>query len=1023
MAERLAGLTGGAALYPLIVLFGLNAVDELDRTAFGVLLPEIRDHFDLDLQGVLTVVALSFIGALVLALPIGFYADRLSRVRFAVFGAAAWGVFSVLTGFAVSVVMLALVRAGSGLGRAINDPVHNSLIADYYDVGVRPKAYAVHRAGNSVGQCLGPLLGGVLAYYFGWRTPFILFGIPTAIFLVLALRLREPTRGAHERRSMGASEEAVATEEAPPSWAEAWRITWQVRTLRRVFYSLPFLAVAVIGLLTLGSLFYDEVFGLNEVERGVVAASVEPAQIVGFLIGIPIATRLLARDVGLVLKFLAVVSGIVAAAWVVFSQAPNLGVAIASNVVISGAVGLLAPGIYTALSLVVPPKVRAFGFAVAAIWIIPGLVVLPIIGALGDRWGIRTALLLMAPIFVMGGLILASAGSLVKADMEQVWTASAAQAEVALERAQGRAKLLVVRDVDVAYDGVQVLFGVDLEVDEGEIVALLGTNGAGKSTLLRAVSGLVEASGGAVIFDGRDMTHTPPDEIAGRGVSQVPGGQGVFPSLTVAENLRLAGWLQRRDHAELREATERVFGYFPVLRERLGEPAGNLSGGQQQMLTLGMAFISRPRLLMIDELSLGLAPTVVAQLLGIVQGLRDQGTTIILVEQSVNLALTIAETAYFMEKGEIRFHGPTAELLERPDVLRSVFLEGADERSRRDGAGYPGAERGSQGEGAAAGNGDADRTDGERPVVPARPVKEEVDPAEHPERDREILSISSVSKRFGGITAVSNVSLSVAPGEIVGFIGPNGAGKTTLFDVLSGFLPADGGHVALDVDGELRDITRFSPHRRARLGLGRSFQDGRLFPALTVAETIAVALDTHVEVRDPLAAALRFPTVHTSEEHVEERVEELIELMGLGAFRDKFVRELSTGSRRIVDLACVLAHSPTVLLLDEPSSGIAQREAEALGPLLLRIRDALGASLLVIEHDLPLLLSVADRLVALDLGAVIAEGPPSEVVHHPAVVESYLGTDASAIARSGVRGALDEASHAGAGAGAPAGAS
>src|SRR5262249_35077847 len=213
-------------------------------------------------------------------------------------------------------------------------------------------------------------------------------------------------------------------------------------------------------------------------------------------------------------------------------------------------------------------------------------------------------------------------------------------------------------------------------VDEGEIVALLGTNGAGKSTLLKSISGLVEATGGAIIFDGRDMTHTPPDEIAARGVTQVPGGQGVFPSLTGAEKLRLGGWLQRREHEEAIKAPERVMGYFPVLRERLHEPAGNRSGGQQQMLTLGMAFIGRPRLLMIDELSLGLAPTVIAQMLDIVKALRDRGTTIILVEQSVNLALTLADEAYFMEKGEIRFHGPTAELLDRPHVLRSVFLEG-----------------------------------------------------------------------------------------------------------------------------------------------------------------------------------------------------------------------------------------------------------------------------------------------------------------------------------------------------------
>ena len=966
--------TGGAALFPLVVLFGLNAVDELGRYAFGVLLPNIRDDFGLSTQGILTVVAFGFVGALILALPIGFWADRFNRVYLIVIAGILLGSFTVLTALAVSVVMLAIARAGSELGRGFTDPVHNSLIPDYYDVGVRPRVYAVHRSANSVGQALGPLLGGVIAYFLGWRAPFLIFAIPTAIFVILALRLRDPVRGHYERRQMGASEDAIATEEAPPSWAESWRIIWQVRTLRRIFAALPFLALSIVGLLTVGSLFYEEIFGLNEVQRGIVAAVAEPAQIVGFFIGIPIATKLLARDPGLVLKFLAAVTGVIAVAWLVFSQAPNLPVAIGSNIVISGSLGLLAPGIYSVLSLAVPPKVRAFGFAVAAMWIIPGLLVLPVIGGIADAYGVRNALLAAAPVFVVGGLILASAGSQVAGDIQRVWAAAAAQSEVAFDRRRGKVKQLLVRGVDVHYDGVQVLFGVDFEVDEGEIVALLGTNGAGKSTLLKAISGLVEASGGAIIFDGRDMTHTPPDEIAGRGVTQVPGGQGVFPSLTVAENLRLAGWMQRRDPDEVKDATERVMGYFPVLRDRLQEPAGNLSGGQQQMLTLGMAFIGRPKLLMIDELSLGLAPTVIAQLLDIVKALRDRGTTIILVEQSVNLALTLADEAFFMEKGEIRFHGPTAELLERPDVLRSVFLEGAGNAAST-------LPRPNGGRGGTA----AVSRDGQRKAS---------------------LEVRDVSKRFGGVTALNNVSFDVGRAEILGFIGPNGAGKTTLFDVICGFLPADGGTIRLTTDGGSSELARRSAQSRAQLGLGRSFQDGRLFPALTVQETIAVALETHVKVRDPLAAALHLPMVMRSEKRVRLRVDELVDMVGLGAFRDKFVHELSTGSRRIVDLACMLAHEPSVLLLDEPSSGIAQREAEALGPLLTHVRDTLGATLLVIEHDLPLLTSIADRMIALDLGEVIAEGDPADVVRHPAVIASYLGTTESTVARSGAQTAL-----------------
>jgi branched-chain amino acid transport system ATP-binding protein len=789
--------------------------------------------------------------------------------------------------------------------------------------------------------------------------------------VILAFWLREPIRGHFERTAMGADADTVATEVAAPSYAESWRVCWNVGTLRRIFYALPFLAVAFIGLEIFGSLFYEQVFNLNARERGFVFAIIAPAQLIGLLLTTRIVTRLFMRSATLVPRFVAAVAVAVAIAWTAFALSPNVVLAVILNAIVTGVVVLIVPPVFAALSLAIPPKIRSFGFAVSALWILPGLLLLPLVGAMADAWGIRVGLVLMVPVFLIGALVVASAGKEIEKDIKRVWTSAAAQSEVLYERRQGRAKLLLVRGLSVHYDSVQVLFDVNLEVDEGEIVALLGTNGAGKSTLLKAIAGVVDPSEGAIVFDGRDMTYTPADEAAGRGVTMAPGGQGVFPSLTVRENLALAGWLHRKDRAHVRETTDRVLEIFPVLRERLDEQGGNLSGGQQQMLTLGMAFIEQPRLLMIDELSLGLAPSVVAQLLEIVRELKAAGTTIILVEQSVNVALTVAETAYFMEKGEIRFHGPTAELLERPDVLRSVFLEGA-------------------------GTHDA-AVAGTAPAVPSTPARNG-EQASRPTR----LEVAGLSKRFGGITALDQVSFTAGAGEILGFLGPNGAGKTTLFDVISGFTPQESGAVRLaDTQGRQHDITSSAPQVRARLGLGRSFQDGRLFSALTVRETIAVALECTVDVRDPLAAALHLPAVVDSEAKVETRVEELIELMGLTAFRNKFVHELSTGSRRIVDLACILAHQPTVLLLDEPSSGIAQREAEALGPMLLRIRESLGASILIIEHDLPLLTSVADRLIAMDLGEVVAEGDPNDVVHDPRVVASYLGTDEAAIARSG----------------------
>jgi branched-chain amino acid transport system ATP-binding protein len=241
------------------------------------------------------------------------------------------------------------------------------------------------------------------------------------------------------------------------------------------------------------------------------------------------------------------------------------------------------------------------------------------------------------------------------------------------------------------------------------------------------------------------------------------------------------------------------------------------------------------------------------------------------------------------------------------------------------------------------------------------------------------------------------VSFSVHQGQIVGMIGPNGAGKTTVLDIISGFVPDSTGRVLLDG----KDVSELNPDQRALAGLGRSFQDARLFPSMTVRDTIATALERHVEVPDPLAAFVLSAAVKVSERKVDAEVDELIELMRLQAYADKFVGELSTGTRRIVDLACVLAHKPTVLLLDEPASGIAQRETEALAPVLLDIRDKTGAALIVIEHDMPLITTISDELVALELGSVVARGEPQAVVNDPRVIEGYLGTSDAAINRSG----------------------
>lgn len=973
------GLTGDGPLYALVILFGLNAVDELSRSAFGVLAPDIAADFGIGLEGITLVTFVAYAAALGLTIPIATLADRGNRVGLALLGGTVLAIFSVGIGFAGTAWMLGIMLAGAQIGKAVIDPTHNSLLADWYDMDVRPRIYSIHRAANSVGQFVGPLAAGLLATWLGWRAPFIIFAVPTIVVVLAGLRLRDPVRGARERRAMGASEEAIATEEEPPSFAEAWRMCWKIDSLRRIYRTLPFLAPALAGFLLFASFYYEQVFGLDAAQRGFIGSATEPFQLVGLVLGARIGMKMFARDPAAVFRFLGWVVGITTIGAVVFALAPNVGVAIGANIVITACLAFLVPGIFSALSLAIPARARAMGFSMGSVFVLPGLALIPVIGAIGQAWGLRVGMLAMVPMFLIGGLAIASAGVFIKRDIANVWTTSAALSEVAAQRRQGSVKRLLVRDLEVAYGDVQVLFGVNLEVDEGRIVALLGTNGAGKSTLLKAISGVVEADRGAVIIDGRDVTHAPPEEIAQRGVVQVPGGHGVFPTLSVGENLRMAGWMNRRRAPEVDQRITDVLGRFPVLARRIDEPAADLSGGQQQMLALGMALVQGPQLVLIDELSLGLAPIVVEQLLPMVRELRDGGATVVVVEQSVNVALALADEAYFMEKGQIRFHGPTAELLERPDVLRSVFLEGAASGMALAAAGpassYP---------------------------APATEVttRAATDAGRSGDGDEPAIVVRGVSVRFGGIRAVDDVSISARPGEVLGIIGPNGAGKTTLFDLICGYLPLDGGRIELGG----RDVSGLTPEARATLGLGRSFQDARLFPNLIVEDAIKVAMDRWTPVRDPLLAALQMPAVYDSEQEVALRAEELISMLGLEAFRSKYVSELSTGSRRIVDLACIVAHRPSVVLFDEPSSGIAQRESEALGPVITRVATELGAAVLVIEHDMALLSSVADRLVALDRGRLIAHGEVDFVLHHPEVVASYLGTTAGVIARSGASG-------------------
>lgn len=236
--------------------------------------------------------------------------------------------------------------------------------------------------------------------------------------------------------------------------------------------------------------------------------------------------------------------------------------------------------------------------------------------------------------------------------------------------------VLVADHIEFSYGRLQVLFGISLELHDGEALALLGTNGAGKSTLLRVISGLERPSLGSVTYLGHDITGAAPEDLPRRGLLLIVGGKSVFSDMTVAENLEMACQSAALTTKSRKVRIEEVYSTFPALASRRGQKAGGLSGGEQQQVALSKAILLRPKVLCIDELSLGLAPVLVGQLIEIALKFRDAGVSLIVVEQSLNIAAQICERAVFLEKGQIRFEGATRELLARNDIARAVFLGG-----------------------------------------------------------------------------------------------------------------------------------------------------------------------------------------------------------------------------------------------------------------------------------------------------------------------------------------------------------
>ena len=673
---------GGAATF--VVLMILNSLDELQTAAIAVLAPDIRDTFGVS-DGTITFIASSSGAFVVLgAIPMGWAADRMRRVPIIGWASIIFAAMVTLSGMAVNAFSFFWARFGVGIAKANTIPVHSSMIADTYPIGIRGRIGAIDKGTGRLVAVISPILvGGIAAIangpgeVDGWRWTYYILGIPVAIAAIAAFFLKEPQRGRWEKEDV-LGESFTEDDPLPVSMDAAFSRLMRIKTVKSVVVGFSALGFGLFTAPVLENLWLEDKFGLESFERGAWATAAGLFTVLSLVYVGPKFDRLWRENptrtlhmIGALIGFSAVFKPI---QWAMPTVPLFIAFSIPTLVMLNTAFAMVSP----VMQAIVPYRLRGSGTALITLYIF-------FIGGTGgglisfmfaDSWGPRvTTLVLTIPSAILGGLIMYRGAKHVRHDLSlNVQELFDEQDEQRRTSGDDEIPALQLNNIDFSYGPVQVLFDVAFEVKKGETLALLGTNGAGKSTILRVISGLGIPERGVVRLGGRTVTYTSPQLRSRLGIQQLPGGKGVFPDMTVRQNLVMGAYIHRRDSADVERRIASVLELFPDLERRQGQRANSMSGGQQQMLALARVLLHEPEILLIDELSLGLAPTVVQDLLELIERLQERGQTIILVEQSLNVALSIADRAIFLEKGQIRFEGSAQELLERDDLARAVFL-------------------------------------------------------------------------------------------------------------------------------------------------------------------------------------------------------------------------------------------------------------------------------------------------------------------------------------------------------------